>query len=115
MTARNLEGKTAVVTGAARGIGAAIAVQLVTDGADLVMCDAPKMEALFAETGRVDILVNNAAASIRKPLGGVFHCSQLAARRMVAHWSGGSIVVISSVHTVRAFRFPPHTMAPKPP
>jgi NAD(P)-dependent dehydrogenase (short-subunit alcohol dehydrogenase family) len=48
-------------------------------------------------------------------LWGVFHCSQLAARRMVAQGSGGSIVVISSVHTVRAFRFPPHTMAPKPP
>ncbi len=36
------EGKTAVVTGAARGIGQAIAVDLATKGADIVICDLEK-------------------------------------------------------------------------
>jgi len=36
------EGKTAVVTGAARGIGQAIAVNLATRGADIVICDLEK-------------------------------------------------------------------------
>ena len=39
MIALDLEGKTAVVTGAARGIGQAIAVELAAKGANLVLCD----------------------------------------------------------------------------
>lgn len=69
--------------------------------------------------GRIDILVNNAAYSKRCPmlemdasllertlsviLTGTFHATQLAARRMVEQKSGGSIVMISSVHAERAY------------
>jgi glucose 1-dehydrogenase len=64
--------------------------------------------------GKIDILVNNAAMSIRRPfleiaveevartidvcMWGVFHCSQVVARRMVERGGGGKILIISSVH-----------------
>ena len=148
-----LAGRVAVITGGARGIGAATAVELARHGADISFCDIspraeaehtirqieelgrrtlffqasagdrPAMERMFTETaeqlGSIDILVNNAAKSIRKPLleldtadveqvwnvilWGTFHCSQLAARRMVAQGRGGNMVMISSVHAYRAF------------
>jgi len=43
-----LDGKTAMVTGAARGIGQAIAVELAGNGADLALCDL--QEEWLAET-----------------------------------------------------------------
>ena len=148
-----LEGKVALVTGAARGIGKGVALELAKNGADVMINDiAPRevaadvlneiqslgrraaffqgdvgdrtrdehmMEQTVRHLGRLDILVNNAAISIRKPLleldpsdvervwhvalWGVFHCSQLAARHMVAQGDGGNIVSISSVHAYRAF------------
>jgi len=81
-----LTGRTAIVTGASRGIGAAIARRLANDGARIVVWDreplpAPagshveavdvsdlaSVEAGFARTlaavGRVDILVNNAGVN----------------------------------------------------
>src|SRR5262249_46649395 len=76
--------------------------------------------AAISHFGRIDILLNNAAYSKRGTLldmdatmlkntlavilTGTFHCSQLAARQMVAQKSGGSIIMISSVHAERAIR-----------
>ena len=147
-----LEGKVAVVTGGARGIGKASALAMAREGADVAICDLleeegratiGEIEALgrrgllcvgdvgkraaderfFEETvaalGRVDVLLNNAAASVRKALvdltvedvtktwgptlWSVFHCSQLAARQMIKQGEGGSIISISSVHGVRPY------------
>lgn len=70
--------------------------------------------------GRLDIFVANAVTSVRKPfveltpedvestwrvaLFGVFHGMQLAARQMLKQTSGGSIIVISSVHAYMPYR-----------
>jgi len=133
-----------MVTGAARGIGQAIAIEFAHRGANVAMIDVldaqetleaveqfgasglflrgdvsdrAAVERLFAEVserfGGLDILVNNAAMSIRKPLieleiediektwgatlWGVFHCTQLAARMMIAQGRAGNIVNIGSV------------------
>jgi 3-oxoacyl-[acyl-carrier protein] reductase len=64
----NLAGKTAVVTGTAHGIGAAIAQALADDGANVHGVDkdtadltsAGAVREFFAGLGDVDILVNNA-------------------------------------------------------
>ena len=143
----SLQGKVALITGAARGIGQAVAIELARSGADIAFCDIcpeeqaattlemvrgtgrradvgnrPQVDQMFREVmdefGRIDILVNNAAANKRKPLvdlsiedveqvwsvalWGVFHCSQLAARQMTRQKSG-SIVVISSIHAFHPF------------
>lgn len=82
-----LAGKVALVTGAARGLGRAIALELAAKGAEVIINDIPQMEAdaaetirlagggrfypafvnqetavaqMVAEVGPVDILVNNA-------------------------------------------------------
>src|SRR5262249_28362621 len=130
-----------LVTGGARGIGAAIAAEFMREGAQVVILDiAPEVStdalyirgsvadrdavgAAIAATverfGALDLLVNNAIVSGRAPLlemrvedvkriwdvalWGVLHCTQLAARQMVAQGRGGNIVSISSVHAARAY------------
>ena len=81
------------------------------------------MEGLFEMAehifGQVDIVVANAARNVRKPLlelavedveatwgvtqWGVFHACQLGARRMVKQGEGGSIVIVSSIHSFRPY------------
>jgi 3-oxoacyl-[acyl-carrier protein] reductase len=81
----SLDGKRALITGAARGIGRAIAAQLRSAGAEILCCDLPgtseneevarevggtalyadvtkadDVEKLIADAGEIDILVNNA-------------------------------------------------------
>ena len=66
-----LTGKIAVVTGAARGIGQAIATNLAARGADIVLCDikaewltetADKVEAIGSKAFCVELDVSNAAS-----------------------------------------------------
>jgi 3-oxoacyl-[acyl-carrier protein] reductase len=139
------KGKTAIVTGAARGIGQAISLDLAAKGADLVICDiktewlsettaalqqigckvickeldVTNMEAaqsvfneVAEETGRIDILINNAGitrdtllmrmseedwdAVLTVNLKGTFICTKAVTRTMMKQRSG-AIVNIASI------------------
>jgi glucose 1-dehydrogenase len=146
---QRLEGKVALITGAARGIGRGIALCLAEEGADIVANDLPPVDglgaretvrdveqfgrralaydadisdreqvaALFAagvaHFGHIDIVVANAAFSVREPVVearwedvlrtievtqfGVFHTCQAAAQQMVRQGHGGKIVIIGSI------------------
>jgi 3-oxoacyl-[acyl-carrier protein] reductase len=73
-----LDGSTALVTGASRGIGKAIAETLRRDGAELVLLDVPALaadlaevaEQLEAETIEIDITDEDAPATIAERLSG---------------------------------------------
>ena len=131
----DLKGKTAVVTGAARGIGKATAALLEKAGATVARIDidpAPgeitadvtdeqAMEKAFAKIGAVDILVNNAGIAVRKNaldipredwdrviavnVTGLFLCSRIAARGMKER-GGGAIVNLASIMGFSGGLFP---------
>jgi NAD(P)-dependent dehydrogenase (short-subunit alcohol dehydrogenase family) len=95
---KSLQGRVAIITGASRGLGKAIALELAQGGATLALIgrDEPKLKETAAEArgeahvfpvdvtqeaqvrslkdqvqsrfGRVDILINNAGVMLRKPL-----------------------------------------------
>jgi 3-oxoacyl-[acyl-carrier protein] reductase len=75
---RPLDGVRALVTGASRGIGEAIATTLHRDGAELVLLDVPALstdlaavaERLGAETIEIDITDDDAPATIAERLSG---------------------------------------------
>jgi len=141
VSAQRLDGKRALVTGGARGIGRATAQAFVAAGARAVLLDRDADEAqrvaadlgnaeahaldvtnetavdglidtLAARIGRIDILVNSAGASIRKPTAelskaewdtviavnqtAIFLCSRAAARHMLKKKSG-AIVNLASI------------------
>jgi NAD(P)-dependent dehydrogenase (short-subunit alcohol dehydrogenase family) len=142
----SLAGKTALVTGASRGIGRAIAIALAKAGADLAITaraeadlhspsreigalgrrvvaiaqdvsDADSatrgVETAISALGTLDILVNNAGTEevrastevdealwnkvVDTNLKGAFFCAQAAARDMIAHRRGGSIINLLSL------------------
>lgn len=148
-----LQGRVAIVTGGARGIGGASAVELASHGADVVVADilpesaaadvlnrissfgrravyvqgdvtdpavnAGLVEAAVANFARLDIVVCNAGRGLRQPFVETdltearrlfdliywagFYLAQHGARQMIKQGEGGSIVFISSVHSVGAY------------
>jgi len=130
-----LKGKTAVVTGAARGIGEATAALLEKAGATVAridvdarpgiisadVSDEAALEKAFRKIGAIDILVNNAGIAVRKTsleislaewerviavnLTGLFLCSRIAARGMMQR-GGGAIVNLASIMGFSGGLFP---------
>jgi 3-oxoacyl-[acyl-carrier protein] reductase len=108
-----LAGKLALVTGASRGIGEAIATTLRRDGADLVLLDVPALSAdlskvaerLEAETIELDITAEDAPGQIADGLSGgvdiVVHNAGVTRDRTIAkmpeeRWSSLMEINLSS-------------------
>ncbi len=108
-----LDGVTALVTGASRGIGEAIATVLHRDGAELVLLDVPALSAdlakvaerLEAETIELDIADGDAPATIAERLSGgvdvVVHNAGVTRDRTIAkmpedRWSSLMEINLSS-------------------
>ncbi|WP_285426209.1 3-oxoacyl-ACP reductase [Pseudomonas sp. efr-133-TYG-103a] len=88
---RPLAGRKALVTGAARGIGAAIAETLARDGADIVLLDVPQaksdLEALAARLGGQALVLDI--------------CAPDAATQLIEHIPGGIDIVVHNAGITR--------------
>lgn len=139
---KRLEGKSALITGSARGIGRSFAQAYIREGASVAIADinleraqatatelgpnayAVSMDvtdqasidqaiaAVVAQTGKLDILINNAALFDLAPIVGITRDSyerlfsinvagtlftlQAAAKQMIAQGHGGKIINMAS-------------------
>jgi 3-oxoacyl-[acyl-carrier protein] reductase len=88
---RPLAGRKALVTGAARGIGAAIAETLARDGAEVVLLDVPQaksdLDALAARLGGQALVLDI--------------CSPDAAAQLIEHLPGGLDIVVHNAGITR--------------
>ena len=101
-----LKGKSAIITGAARGIGAAFAAAYVREGATVAIAEIEK------RCGGIDILINNAALFDMAPIveitrasydrlfainvGGALFTMQAVARSMIKGKRKGKIINMAS-------------------
>jgi len=135
--ARRLEGKTAVVTGATRGLGLAVAEALEGEGARVVKAarslgvDVSRLDHVarfFGSLNHLDILVQCAGvltprknlwevtpeewrASMSVNLDGVFFCMREALRIMIPQKSGWIVNVASGVSNRAAPTWGPYAAA----
>lgn len=103
-----LSGQTVVITGAGRGIGAAIAIRLAREGMDTILCGRNR-EPLDEIAGRIAGMGHKAEV-VPCDVTDLVSVQDLAQRVEATH---GSIDVLVNNAGVGEFRGPLHTMSPE--